>query len=218
MVFGRERPTFGDETISIASYCFQKFSSVNIEQQECCVQFWYFSGFVWTFLCINCVFNALWAQFKFELHAHDLMHINWLKIQICVLGCMLRSHARNGNEFQTPCHRHSAAHIEIPGFYILVNSKLVWNSWNLACYHGAASTCRGKFSPFGEGLGIRFSQTRASHNKPDGFGRECFILGDEMISIASYCFQICFSCQHITTGVLCDFLWFFGVRLDIFMH
>ena len=33
------------------------------------------------------------------------MHINWSKNQICVLGCMLRSHARNGNEFQTPGHR-----------------------------------------------------------------------------------------------------------------
>ena len=53
MVFGRERPTFGDETISIASYCFQKNSRLNIEQQECCVNFWEFSGFVWTFLCIN---------------------------------------------------------------------------------------------------------------------------------------------------------------------
>ena len=56
MVFGRERPTFGDETISIASYCFQKISRVNIEQQECCVNFCDFSGFVWTFLCINWVF------------------------------------------------------------------------------------------------------------------------------------------------------------------
>ena len=37
MVFGRERPTFGDETISIASYYFQKISSVNIDQQESCV-------------------------------------------------------------------------------------------------------------------------------------------------------------------------------------
>ena len=53
MVFGRERPTFGDETISIASYCFQIFSRVNVEEQECCVNFWDFSGFVWTFLCIN---------------------------------------------------------------------------------------------------------------------------------------------------------------------
>ena len=44
MVFGRERPTFGDETISIASYCFQFFSHVNIEQQECCVNFLIFRG------------------------------------------------------------------------------------------------------------------------------------------------------------------------------
>ena len=51
--FGTERATFGDETISIASYCFQKISSVNIEQQECCVNFWDFWGFVWTFLCIK---------------------------------------------------------------------------------------------------------------------------------------------------------------------
>ena len=54
MVFGRERPTFGDEMVSIASYCFQVFfSHVNIEQQECCVNFCDFLGFVWTFLCIN---------------------------------------------------------------------------------------------------------------------------------------------------------------------
>ena len=52
-VFGRERPTFGDETISIASYCFQIFSRVNIEQQEGCVNFGDFLGFVRTFLCIN---------------------------------------------------------------------------------------------------------------------------------------------------------------------
>ena len=35
--FGREHATFGDETISGAAYCFQKISSVNIEQQECCL-------------------------------------------------------------------------------------------------------------------------------------------------------------------------------------
>ena len=53
MVFGSERPTFGDETISIASYCFQIFSRVNVEQEECCVNCCDFAGFVWTFLCIN---------------------------------------------------------------------------------------------------------------------------------------------------------------------
>ena len=50
------------------------------------------------------------------------------------------------------------------------------------------------------------------------FGRERPTFGDETISIASYCFQIFFSCQHRTTGVLCLILEFFGVRLDIFIH
>ena len=58
MVFGRERPTIGAETISIASYCFKFFSRVNIEQQECCVNFCDFCGFGWTFLCIKRVSNA----------------------------------------------------------------------------------------------------------------------------------------------------------------
>ncbi len=89
----------------------------------------------------------------------------------------------------------------------------------LETYHGAASTCRGKFFvPFGAGLGICFSQTRACHNKHDGFGRERPTFGDETISIASYCFQKKFECQHRTTGVLCSILEFFGVRLDIFIH
>ena len=51
--FGRERATFVDEMIYVASSCFQIFSSVNIEQHECCVNFWDFSGFAWTFLYIN---------------------------------------------------------------------------------------------------------------------------------------------------------------------
>ena len=125
---------------------------------------------------------------NFELHAP--VHISWLKNQICVLGYMLRSHARNENEFQTPGRRWLPAKHWGPGFEILVNPKLVWNSWNLACYHGAASTYRGKkYVPFGAGTGISVSQTRASHNKRDGFGRERATLGDETISVASYCLQ-----------------------------
>ena len=66
---------------------------------------------------------------------------------------------------------------------------------------------RGKvFVPFGAGLGICISQTRASHNKHDGFDRERPTFGDETISIASYCFQIIVSSQHRPTGVLCEFL------------
>ena len=124
---------------------------------------------------------------------------------------MLRSHARNRNEFQTPRNRGLLANVEILGLVILINPKLIWNSWNLACYHGAATTCRGKiFVPLGAGLGICFSQTRASHNKHGGFGRERPTFGDETISISSYCFQIFFSCQHRTAGVLCEFFDFLG--------
>ena len=38
------------------------------------------------------------------------------------------------------------------------------------------------------------------------FGRERPTFGDETISIASYCLQIFFSCEHRTTGVLREFL------------
>ena len=74
--------------------------------------------------------------------------------------------------------------------------------------------CRGKFFvPFGAGLGICFSQTRASHNKHDGFGRECPTFGDEIISIASYCFQKIYRVnieQQECCVNFCDFSGSFG--------
>ena len=60
--FRRGRATFGAGMISGASNCFQKISSVNIEQQECCVKFWNLSGFVWTFLYFNWVFKAFYVH------------------------------------------------------------------------------------------------------------------------------------------------------------
>ena len=118
------------------------------------------------------------------------MHINWLKNQICVLGCMLRSHARNGNEVQTPgqCWL-SAKHWDTwllnssnsrTRLKFMTPGMVSWNDINMLWK---------KIVPFGAGLGICFSQTRASHNKHDGFGRERPTFGDETISIASYCFQ-----------------------------
>ena len=80
------------------------FSRVNIEQQECCVNFCDFSGFVWTFVCINWVFNALMCIIQTWTTCTCSSATNWLKNQIFVLGCMLRSHARNENECQTPGH------------------------------------------------------------------------------------------------------------------
>ena len=58
LVFGRERPTFGDETISIASYCFQKISHVNIDQQEYFVIFVIFRG----------TFGHFYALTEFSMH------------------------------------------------------------------------------------------------------------------------------------------------------
>ena len=58
MVRGRERATFGDETVSIASYCFQFFSHVNIEQQECYVNCRDFSG----------SFGHFYALTEFSMH------------------------------------------------------------------------------------------------------------------------------------------------------
>ena len=120
-----------------------------------------------------------------------------------------RSHAKNENKIQTSGHRGSVENIEKHVFKIMKLGMLSWSSINMSWYF---------FVPFGAGLGICFSQTRASHNKPDGFGRERPTFGDEMISTTSYCCQIIISCQHWTIGVLCEFLWFFGLRLDIFMH
>ena len=104
MVFGRERPTFRDETISIASYCFQIFSRVNVEQQECCVNFYDFSGFVWTFLCINWVVNAFMCIIQIWTTCACSSAYKLVENHMCVLGWISRSHARDGSEFQTPGH------------------------------------------------------------------------------------------------------------------
>ena len=99
-----------------------------------------------------------------------------------------------------------------------VKSKTRLKFMKLACYHGAASTCHGKIVvPFWARLGICFSQTIASHNKHDGFNRERPTFGYEMISCLLLLSNF-LSCQHRTTRVLCQFLGFFGVCLDIFMH
>ena len=51
-------PPLGTKRYPLPLIAFNFFSCVNIEKQECCVNFCDFSGFVWTFLCINWVFNA----------------------------------------------------------------------------------------------------------------------------------------------------------------
>ena len=75
-----------------------------------------------------------------------------------------------------------------------------------------------KFVPFRAGFGISFSQTSAYHNKAGGFGRERATFGDEMIFVASYCFQK-ISSVNIEQQECCVYFWIFvGVHLDIFIH
>ena len=73
------------------------------------------------------------------------MHQSCLKNHMCVLGWISRFHETNGNEIQTSVHRGSAGKIEKLGFWIPVNPKHGWKSWNLAWCHDMAPTCCGKF-------------------------------------------------------------------------
>jgi hypothetical protein len=51
----------------------------------------------------------------------------------------------------------------------------------------APTSCGKFFIPFGAGFGISFSQTRASHKKTHGFGRERVTFVDETTFVASSC-------------------------------
>ena len=66
-------PPLGTKRYPLPLILFKFFSRVNIEQQECCVNFCDFSGFVWTFLCINWVFNA------FYVHNSNLNYMHMLQ-------------------------------------------------------------------------------------------------------------------------------------------
>ena len=125
---------------------------------------------------------------------------------------MLRSHARNGNEFQTPGHCWlPAKHWDA---WFLNSSKcktrlkfmkicmLSWSGIDMLWY---------KFCPIWGRFGY-ILLTNRSFLTPSMmvFSRELATFVDEMISIVSYCFQFFFSCQHRTTWVLCEFCDFSG--------
>ena len=104
MVFGRERPPLGTKRYPLPLIAYKFFSRVNIEQQECCVNFFDFSGFIWTFLCINWVFNAFMCIIQIWTTCACSSAYKFVENQIFVVECLLRSHARDMNEFQTPGH------------------------------------------------------------------------------------------------------------------
>ena len=59
MVFGRERPTFVDETISIASYCFQKKILVSTKNNRSVAQI---------FVIFRGLFGHFYALTEFSMH------------------------------------------------------------------------------------------------------------------------------------------------------
>ena len=81
--------------------------------------------------------------------------------------------------------------VEMPGFLNSSKSKTRLKFMKLGMLWQSGINIHGEnFVPFGVGLGISFSQTRASYNNSDGFGTERATFGDETISVASYCFQL----------------------------
>ena len=147
------------------------------------------------------------------------MHINWLKNQICVLGCMLRSHARNGNEFQTQGHRWLPAKHWDAWFLNSSKSKTRLKFMKLGMLLWSSITMSwSKFCPIWGRFGYMLLSNRSFSQQTWWFSvGNVPSLGTKVYPLPLISF-IFFSCQHRTTGVLCDFLWFFGVRLDIFMH
>ena len=152
------------------------------------------------------------------MHTYALMHINWLKIQICVLGCMLRSHARNGNEIQTPGHCWLPAKRWDAWFLNSSKSKtcLKFMKLGMLSWNGTRHVVVNYLSLLGQ------VWVYASH-KPEllttsmmVFGRERPPLGTKRYPLPLIDFNF-FSRVNIEQQECCViFLWFFRVRLDIF--
>ena len=96
---------------------FKCFSRVNIEQQECCVIFLSFLGFVWTFLCINWVFNAFYVHNSNLNYMHMLqcIYIGW-KIKYVSLGACLGPMQEMGMNFKHRGTVDCRQNIEMHGF------------------------------------------------------------------------------------------------------
>ena len=125
------------------------------------------------FLYINWISGHLMCIIQFWTTSTFSMHQSWLKNNMCVLGWISRSHARNGNEIQTSGRHGLAGNIEKLSFSIPVNPKHAWKSWNLAWCHVIALTCCGKkIGRIGTSFGISFLQTGASLKKARGSERE----------------------------------------------
>ena len=163
-------PPSGTKRYPLPLIAFKFLSRVNIERQECCVNFCDFSRFVWTFLCISWVFNAfmciiqMWTTCACS-SAYKLVEKSnmcpWVHAEVpckkwewisntgapLIIGKTLRCLVLNSSKSKTR----------------LKFMKLGILSWRDIYMRGI------NFVSFGAGLGICFLQTGASQNKHDGF-------------------------------------------------
>ena len=118
MVFGRERPTIGDETITIASYCFQICFSCQRRTTRVLCYFLWFLGFVWTFLCIKWVFNAFMCiiQIWTTCTCSSAYKLVEKKIKSLSLGACLGPMQEMGMNFKHQGTVDCQKNIEMPGF------------------------------------------------------------------------------------------------------
>ena len=75
-----------------------------------------FSRFVWTFYALTEFSMHLCALFKFELHAHAPVHINWLIIKYVSLGACLGPMQEMGMNFKHQGTVDCRQNIEMHGF------------------------------------------------------------------------------------------------------
>ena len=124
---------------------------------------------------------------------------------------MLKSHARNGNEFQTPGHRLLPAKYWDGWFLNSSKSKthlkfmklgmLSWSGINMPWY---------RFCPIWGRFAYMLLTNRSFSQQAWWFSvGNVPPLGTKWCPLPLIAFKI-FSCQHRTTGVLCEFLWFLG--------
>ena len=112
-------PPLGTKRYSLPLIGFNFFSRANIEQQECCVIFCDFSGFVWTFLCINWVFNAFYVRISKLKYKHMLQctKVGW------------KSHVYPTGEFLGPMQE-MGMNVKQPPRSL---GRKHWDTWCLNC-------------------------------------------------------------------------------------
>ena len=114
--------------------------------------FYTLTGFCRHFMCIIQIWTTCTSSSAYKL----VKKIKYVSFGAC-FGPMQEMGMNFKHQGTVDCWQN----VEILCFWILVNPKLVWNSWNLACYNGMAPDMLWYFScPFWEKAHSNNSQQR----------------------------------------------------------